>query len=199
MEETLRRFNNEKAHKISLLETSLKKYKDLLVTAGDNIQKREVLQKNIDKIEGEIKDVEKSECVFKKNVKEKVVLKKKTPKNIVYKKEKQITDENRQRDRDGRYFEKTFYKIVDSVPDYILRNLDEMPANKGYIWRGCWLFGKLRPENNYKTTVLFEKKGNITKIYEFDDKVFTLSEKQGKERKQLIYTLQRTKKKSFLR
>lgn len=199
MEDQLRRFNNEKAHKISLLQSSLKKYTDLLTTVGDNVQKREVLQKNIDKLESEIKDVENKECVFKKNTKEKVVLKKKTPKNIVYKKEKQITDENRQRDRDARYFEKTFYKIVDSVPDYILRNLEEMPANKGYIWRGCWLFGKLRPENNYKTTVLFEKKGPVTKIFEFDDKVFTLSEKQGKERKQLIYTQQRIKKKSFVR
>ena len=49
--------------------------------------------------------------------------------------------------RDIRYFYKQYEKIIDTIPDYMRKNLSEMPNNKGYIWRGCgpcWIVGDVR-------------------------------------------------------
>ena len=79
-----------------------------------------------------------------------------------------------------------FLKICNSIPEYILRNLKEMPANKGYIWKGIMCFGRNRPESN--SIIMFEKcKGGILKIYETSRSTYTLYEKVGKNQKQLIY------------
>ena len=79
-----------------------------------------------------------------------------------------------------------FLKICNSIPEYILRNLKEMPANKGYIWKGLWCFGKL-PEEKTGLLIMFEKQYNgILKIHEIDDNYRRIYEKKGKDRKILI-------------
>lgn len=79
-----------------------------------------------------------------------------------------------------------FLKICNGIPEYILRNLKEMPANKGYIWKGLWCFGKL-PEEKTGLLIMFEKQYNgILKIYEIDDNYRRIYEKKGKDRKILI-------------
>ena len=79
-----------------------------------------------------------------------------------------------------------FLKICNSIPDYILRNLKEMPSNKGYIWKGVWCFGEL-PEEKTGQLIMFEKLYNgILKIYEIDDNYRRIYEKKGKDRKILI-------------
>ncbi len=45
-----------------------------------------------------------------------------------------------------------------NLPDYIRTNLDRMPNNKGYIWKGIWYFGH-QPEEDPTTLIMFEKKG----------------------------------------
>ena len=84
------------------------------------------------------------------------------------------------------YMDKEYYKFVkvcNNIPDYILRNLKEMPSNKGYIWKGVWCFGEL-PDNNSGQLLMFEKLyGGILRIYEIDDNYRTIYEKQDGKRK----------------
>lgn len=83
-----------------------------------------------------------------------------------------------------------FIRDCETIPDYILQNLEEMPNNKGYIWKGIMCYGKKPKDSN--TIIMFEKcKGGILKIYESTRTTYTLYEKVGKNQKQLIYKKQR--------
>lgn len=44
----------------------------------------------------------------------------------------------------------------DKLPDYIRTNLQKMPNNKGYIFKGIWYFGLL-PTENKDLLVMFER------------------------------------------
>ena len=84
-------------------------------------------------------------------------------------------------------FDKEFNKFQDkcnNIPDYILRNLREMPSNKGYIWKGIWCFGELPAEDT--TLIMFEKVNGDLKIYEIDEYNRSIYEKKGKDKKVLI-------------
>jgi len=94
-------------------------------------------------------------------------------------------NEERQKLKDIRYFYKYFCKVNDSLPNYIRNNLREMPNNKGYIFRGLWMFGEL-PEEKGKPILLFEKMGGNLMIHEYDKHEYKLYEKRGKEKKKLI-------------
>lgn len=89
----------------------------------------------------------------------------------------------RDMDRELKYFN----KICDSIPDYITKNLSEMPSNKGYIWKGVWCFGNLPPEKN-QPLIMFEKlrDSNKLRIIEIDETHRTIYEKEGKNRKILV-------------
>jgi len=83
-----------------------------------------------------------------------------------------------------------FIRDCETIPDYILQNLEEMPNNKGYVWKGIMCYGKRPPESD--TVIIFEKcKGGILKIYETTRTTYTLYEKVGKNQKKLIYKKQR--------
>ena len=84
--------------------------------------------------------------------------------------------------------EQFFHKINNSVPDYMLRNLKDMPNNKGYIWRGMYCFGELPPERNCNTTIMFEKKPRGVLInHEQTPTMYKTYEKQGKNKRVLIH------------
>ncbi len=86
--------------------------------------------------------------------------------------------------------------ILDSVPDYISRNLQEMPSNKGYIWKHVHLYGLQPPEKPYSKTVMFEKlPRQVTRIHEWTPQYYRVYRKEGKEVKTLESTEQRTRKK----
>ena len=92
----------------------------------------------------------------------------------------------KQKERDYRYGLKTFYKLTDTLPDYIQKNLYTMPNNKGYIWKSIYYFGYLPEQEG--PVVLFEKqRGNILTIHEYTDKEYKRYEKNGKDRKILTY------------
>lgn len=80
-----------------------------------------------------------------------------------------------------------YFKLCDSIPDYIMKKLLDMPENKGYIWKGMWCFGKLRANPN-EHLVMFEKLYNsdILRIYEIDENYRYTYEKKGKDRKYLV-------------
>lgn len=101
----------------------------------------------------------------------------------------------RQNERDIRYSQKHFQRVCDSLPEYMKRNLAEMPNNKGYIWKGVYFYGELAEDSD--TRVLFEKrKGGLLIIHEYTDKEYKIFEKNGKERKKLLERRDRKKKKS---
>jgi hypothetical protein len=80
-----------------------------------------------------------------------------------------------------RYFEKT----INSIPDYILENLSNMPRNKGYIWRDVYCYGDLPAEKNQPIT-LFEKQRELLIIHEWSNKYYTVYHKVGKTSKRSI-------------
>jgi len=88
-------------------------------------------------------------------------------------------------EREYEYQYNHLMRVVETMPDYMKRNLEEMPSNKGYIWRGCWFFGKLR-EHKGENTVVFEKGRNTMKIHEFDNHNYRVFEKYGQDRKILL-------------
>jgi hypothetical protein len=105
----------------------------------------------------------------------------------------QSSRDHRQQERDVRYCQKYFDKTCDGLPDFIKRNLSQMPNNKGYIWKGVNFYGDL-PEHP-GPRVLFEKrKGGLLIIHEHTDKEYKVYQKNGKERKKLIEKHNKKKK-----
>jgi len=101
----------------------------------------------------------------------------------------------RQKERDVRYAQSYFERTCDSLPEYMKRNIAEMPNNKGYIWKGIYLYGDLPEQSGPR--VLFEKrKGGLLIIHEYTDKEYKIFEKNGKERKKLLEKYDRKKKQS---
>jgi hypothetical protein len=144
------------------------KYKDNKIKAFENIKKMndKIINKRIDREE---KEVEKKQFVQKSF-------------DINRKVSSYHIDKEEER----------FHKISSSIAPYILRNLKEMPNNKGYIFKGIWCFGELPRENN-ANVIMFEKCYNdIMKIHEIDDKFYCIYEKIGKNRKTLISKIERS-------
>jgi hypothetical protein len=80
-------------------------------------------------------------------------------------------------------------EIVQTLPDYISKNLKSMPNNKGYKFRGATFYGELPPEKN-SPVIVFEKKFNgmyITETYN-DSEVTYFKPKDGTA-KQMIKKL----------
>lgn len=86
-------------------------------------------------------------------------------------------------------------KSVDSIPDHIINKLKNMPNNKGYTWKGMYLFGELPPEETTDVTSIFEKiKGDITVITEWSKIDCKVYHKQGKNKKKLVESYKKTLK-----
>lgn len=91
----------------------------------------------------------------------------------------------RQIKRDVDYGYKYFVKVCNEIPSYMVKNLAEMPNNKGYIWRGVHFYGDLPKESG--PIVMFEKKGSSLMIHEHTDTEYRLYEKDGSNKKQLVH------------
>lgn len=94
--------------------------------------------------------------------------------------DRKVIYDKRDADRDYNYF----VNICNSIPDYILKKLKNMPNNKGYIWRGVYCYGEL-PAIAGQPTVLFERKNNILFIHEWTDTEYKIWHQEGKDRKTL--------------
>jgi hypothetical protein len=88
---------------------------------------------------------------------------------------------------------KYYNKIIETFPSYLQTKLDYMPNNKGYIFRGCWFFGK-QPEDGTALT-MFEKHKDVLRIHEYTQREYKLYEKIGNNYKKLIFTCLRKPKK----
>lgn len=63
-----------------------------------------------------------------------------------------------QKDIDYNY--RHFNRAEESLPDYIRKNIKELPNNKGYKWKGVSFYGERPEERGNKPIILFEKYGN---------------------------------------
>ena len=109
------------------------------------------------------------------------------------KKSQKFYQSNRNSDREERYLQKEmqrtynhYVKACDSIPEYILKNLKEMPQNKGYFWKNVACFGELPPEENKPLTLFERQKGGLLIIHEWLPKYYNVYHKQGKDKKKLI-------------
>jgi hypothetical protein len=93
----------------------------------------------------------------------------------------------KQKDKDIRYGWKHFNRAVDSLPFYMQKNLNEMPGNKGYIWKGVYFYGKLA-DQPYLPVVIFEKcNKDLLIIHETTPTEYKKYQKNGQNRKELIF------------
>ena len=78
-----------------------------------------------------------------------------------------------------------FRKGCFTVPEYMKKNLGEMPANKGYIWKGIYCYGEQPEESD--TRVMFEKiDREVMRIHEWSGREYKVFEKLNGEKKKLI-------------
>lgn len=93
-------------------------------------------------------------------------------------------------EKDIRAGERYYYKVIESLPDYMAKNLKTMPNNKGYLWRGVAFYGEL-PKIQWEPTILFEKQGPVMVIHESTKTETRIYEKVGKDPKVLREVIQR--------
>ena len=179
----------------------------------DNIIKSEKLEsiiRDISELENGMLDDKITEITKQNknesNIRDKKALNAKILKNEEKSKKKEISEEywhkikennkiQSQNRRDIRYAYKLYNKSIETLPEYMSKNLEEMPCNKGYIWRGCQFYGKLKEQRN-QPVVLFEKScKNILLIHEITQQEHKIFQKEGKDRKFLHSNIIRSKKK----
>jgi len=72
-----------------------------------------------------------------------------------------------------------FVSKFESIPEYILSKLKDMPNNKGLIYKGIFCLGEQNKSGN--NIILFENLKGLTRIHEFNDtdKIYSVNEKQN--------------------
>ena len=73
-------------------------------------------------------------------------------------------------------------KVNDSMPQHIRKKLENLPQNKGYIWRGVYYYGPLPCEKG-RPTSLHEKTRERLLVHEWTDAEYRVFEKNGKYKK----------------
>jgi len=77
--------------------------------------------------------------------------------------------------------EEYYFKLCSRFPDYLQRNLENMPNNEGYLWRGIWFMGK-RPERGVGATVHEKDREGRLLIHEYKHGYYTLYERKGRNK-----------------
>jgi hypothetical protein len=72
------------------------------------------------------------------------------------------------------------------MPSYMKQNLENMPNNKGYIWKGIHYFGHLAPEEPLDTVSLFEKQNQKLYIHEYTKEYYRIFEKAEKTKPKVL-------------
>jgi hypothetical protein len=99
----------------------------------------------------------------------------------------------RKQDRRNKYANKNmnrsyrhFTRACNSIPGYMLRNLSDMPNNKGYFWKSVACYGDLPREIGQPTVLFDRRRGGIMVIHEWSPDEYKVYEKKGKDRKVLV-------------
>lgn len=185
---------------LEYITTQISKLNDLIQEKTEHLEllKNDLLQVDSGEKDYEINqtyEIEKArtdkiikECVDKKMNTKKETEKKKEETKIQIEKSISENRNHKQAQKDINYAHKYFNKVCSQLPDYMIKNLSEMPNNKGYIWRGVHFYGDLEAEHG--PTILFEKQKNILLIHEYYPAEYRRYEKNGNERKVLVHSEQ---------
>lgn len=193
--DTLKRFKSQTASQFIINQTD-----KLSNSISEDENEIQILEKRLTDLESGLLDEE----LFLQNKKNKEIihskelLKKKKKEvetrdqNEKNKKSKDIYSKNKDYERIERQKEyemqrsfSYYQKIVETIPDYMIENLKNMPSNKGYIWRDIHCYGELPPEKN-QPIILFEKQRDLLIIHEWTNRYYTVSHKVGKNGKKSI-------------
>ncbi len=154
-------------------EALLNRYKDRLVKNRDT-QTQPIDATNELFVAYITKQLIAKEKMINNNLKKKSMLKEKKAKEQTflqgfYKSENTANRAHRQTKRDYDYFYRRMCQIDDEMPQYMKDSLENMPTNKGYIYRGVWYFGKIpvHPEEERKYLTMFERFKGIQYIHEY--------------------------------
>lgn len=157
----------------------IEELKDRIIKLSNGLLDDEFIEKNMNVQKNISKNNDKLEKKNKDKIEKKLIEKKFIEKS--YK-----LNENNNKYLENDY--KNYCRLSNKIPSYVLRNLKEMPKNKGYIIldrnkNEIWCFGELEPEKN-RPIVMFKKiNDDILEIYEIDNKYISIYEKKGKGQK----------------
>lgn len=87
---------------------------------------------------------------------------------------------------------KKFLSIGDTLPEYIRNNLENLPNNRGYIWKNIWCFGKRKSDCD--VLYLTEPKKGFVYIHEIFFDKHMIYMKRGRDALQLVESFSRNKK-----
>jgi len=204
--DTIKRFRTQPSS--TFIITQIEKLENSIVTDQSQLV---ILEKRLEDLEAGILNEEilaqnkenKKTASLKEAVKKKKKDDEKKASLEDSKKSKEIESKNRDYERGERSKEydmkrafNYYEKCVDSIPDYMLDNLKNMPNNKGYIWRDIHCYGELPPEKNQPIT-LFEKQRDLLIIHEWANKYYTVYHKVGKTGKKSIVNRTELKRNKF--
>lgn len=81
-----------------------------------------------------------------------------------------------------------FLRINNSIPEYMLKKLANMPNNKGYIWKGIYCYGELEAEIGKPVTIFEKTRSGQQLIHEWTDTYYKIYyyDKIGKSSKKHI-------------
>ena len=111
-------------------------------------------------------------CVLRKEEKDKGSIRavkikaKKKKKDETYKKRKAERRQTNWDKKKYRIYQQKFFRAAQTLPRYIASNLERMPSNKGYTWRGVHFYGHELPEKD-QPLILFEKRYKILWIHKY--------------------------------
>ena len=202
-EDTIQRLKNQKSDEFVINQIS-----KLKILIDEKTEYLEKIRNDLIDIEAGEFDEEITKQYLEQQVKhekrEKEVEKSKNAKGIEKEKTQNISKSymkniiaqartNRQYEKEMNYAQKYFFKVEEQLPDYMKRNLSDMPNNKGYIWRGVYFYGDLPEEQG--PVIMFEKqKGTLLIIHEYNVTDYKRYEKNGKDRKILVHSEKRIPK-----
>ena len=197
-------FNLRQQKYSEFIKNKIIKLEDKIISSKENIKKLSKKLSDIDKglLDDEIEANIENE---NKEMEEKIKLKKKRKdevtkfKNERKKISKEYYESHRQSSRKQRYNQRgwkscyNYYTRTSArLPNYMKKNLENMPNNKGYYWRDIAFYGEL-PPNNSGTTVLFQKERDGSMIIHEWTKSYYLKycKKTKKDKKKLISKIPR--------
>lgn len=99
--------------------------------------------------------------------------------------------------RNEREIQKTYkyyQKTCEYIPHHIKDKLKKQPNNKGFIWRGIYMYGHKKPTGNPKNVSLLEKQNNDLYIHEFFPDKYKVWVKNENKRKELVFVQDRKRK-----
>lgn len=86
--------------------------------------------------------------------------------------------------KDHKYAYRYYMKVVSQVPEWMKKDLNKMPNNKAYLWRGVTFYGRKKDTKGPRVTT--EKKKGYQIIHEYNKNLCKTYEKQNKQKKKLV-------------